>query len=258
MLNRRSFLQCSLATSLGGIAPATAVEKPSVEPPPYSPNEFERIVGMCDSIDVLGRPQSWSLVREGYHPISPERVIIMTDRGGDGWLNRSSRIENYLRSSLAEQRRLSALKLRLIFRLMRAMTDYYGVPHLFPKWATGLMEREALGSTGLGNGFGLLHQFQDDGNVVVRNAPVDWWLVLFPGGIEWDSWEPVYAMIGHVFPPRHQKLPGLKLTTWCLASIVGRRMDSDSWEWIAELDRINAAQTVNLSTLLALQSAGIK
>ena len=267
MLNRRSFLRRSLVTgiTLPSVAAGATVSHPC------SPSEFERLVAMADSLDLLGRPHSWSLVRDGFHPISPERVIVMADQGGDGWSSRDHCQEDSLRASLDEPldvrswcgsligsyhvpALLSAGKLNVIFRLMRVMTDHYRVPHLFPKWATMLARREALGSTGIGYGFGLLHQFQDDGEVELANAPVDWWMVLFPGGIEWDAWdgEPVFGMICHVFPPDHWNLPSLKLRVWELSSRAVRAKDTDAWAGIAKMDRATAAQVVNRAALSAL------
>jgi len=196
VLGRRSFFRRSLATGLGlrSLIPASVSGKPSPAPP-YSPNEFERVFANCDALDVLGRPRFWPQVREGYHPISPERVIVMTDKGGDGCSNRDHHQEDFLRASPSVPHEPPCLrgmatnefyapsgKLDLIFRLMRVMTDYYQVPQLFLNWMTGLAKRESLGSTGMGHGYGLLHQFQDDGMVQLTNAPVDWWLVVFPGG----------------------------------------------------------------------------
>lgn len=259
-MNRRSFLQNAVATGIGlhGVALVSATEEP-----PSTTNEFERFMAKNDTLDLLGRPRSWSLVRDGFHPISPERVIVMSDHGGDGWWDRDRRQEDSLRATLSEPfkfvswwgvpmetYRVPENKLDLIFRLMRVMTDHYRVPHLFPKWATMLAKREALGSTGMGHGFGLLHQFQDDGNVQLTNAPVDWWLVLFPGGIEWDACDdkPVFGMIGHVFPPHHWELPGLKLRVWELGSLAGRHL---AWARIARMDRMAAAQVVNRAILWA-------
>ena len=77
--------------------------------------------------------------------------------------------------------------------------------------------------------------------------PVDWWLVLFPEGIDWKSCdrEPVYGMIGQVFPPHHSRIPGMKLRTYCLATAIGRVIGASHWARIAKLDRLTAAQAVN-------------
>ena len=109
-----------------------------------------------------------------------------------------------------------------------------------------MAKREALASTGLWQGFGLLHQFQNVQHVRLDNYPVDWWLFLFPNGIEWDADEPVFGMIGHVFPPNAD--PGLKLREYALATQIGWEvMRSDGWRAIAKLDRTAAAGKINLA-----------
>jgi hypothetical protein len=175
----------------------------------------------------------------------------MKNDGGDGWLSRDSRLETSIRASLNEQVVLPACKMDLIFRLMQVITDHYRVRHLFPAWATNLAKRESLATTSMGYGFGLLHQFQDDRLLQLMNDPVDWWLVLFPDGIDWESIDdkPVFGMIGHVFPPRHMALPGLKCHAWELTARVGRcvagETEIDGWRRIASMNRIAAAQMVN-------------
>jgi hypothetical protein len=85
-------------------------------------------------------------ISPSFHPISPERVIVMTETGRSG---REDRLEESLRRPFdlhSRTYRVPEGKLDLIFRLMRALTDHYGAPHLFPKWATKLAKREALGS----------------------------------------------------------------------------------------------------------------
>jgi hypothetical protein len=80
--------------------------------------------------------------------------------------------------------------------------------------------------------------------------PVDWWLFLFPNGIEWDSLddEPVYGMIGHVFLPNHVEMAALKLKAYQLTSGIGREvMSSGGWRAIARLDGEVAARKVNLA-----------
>jgi hypothetical protein len=256
MISRRSFFGWSFATGLGlhTVGPAISAEKPPGQRL-FTPNEFELALAKYDSLDVIGRPRTWSLVEKGQHPISPERVIVMKNGGGDGWSSRDRHLEASIRASLNEQVDLSACKMDPIFRLMQVMTDYYRVRRLFPAWATNLAKRESLATTSMGYGFGLLHQFQDDGLLQLMNDPVDWWLVLFPDGIDWESIDdkPVFGMIGHVFPPRHMALPGLKCHAWELTARVGRcvagETEIDAWRLIARMDRITAAQVVNRAIL---------
>ena len=184
-------------------------------------DELERALADPRTLDLLGRPASPSSIRQSLHPVSPERVVVMAD-------GRPTMVEPECES-------LSAAKLDVISRLMRVVTSYYHAPDLLPRWASGLAWREALGSTGSGNGFGLLHQFQDDGAVELRNAPVDWWLFLFPDGVDWAALDgkPVYGMLGHVFPPGHDQLAGLKLRVYEFTSRVGmevaRGAGHDAW-----------------------------
>ena len=39
--------------------------------------EYEQILARTRKLDYLGRPTSWSVVRQGFLPISPERVLIL-------------------------------------------------------------------------------------------------------------------------------------------------------------------------------------
>ncbi len=180
MLNRRSFLRCSTGLGLAAVVPASAPDQSPPEPP-YSPNEFERIVARSESLVLLGRPKDWSQVHSGYDPIPPERVVVMTKTRGDGRYTRNRSEEDALRTTLTDPEKLHAScvgkpfwpvgdddgsrckvcryplslnvpdeKLNLIFRLMRVLTDYYREPHLYRKWVTGCAKREFLASTGFG------------------------------------------------------------------------------------------------------------
>lgn len=253
MINRRSFL--SLAGFSGLSFPSTVLSANNAQPASFPPsNDFEQALAKAPSLDLLGRPQCWSLVRDCIHPISPERVIVMTHNGGDGYL----RLESSQRETWQKESTLPAEKMNVICRLMQVMTDYSMASTSFSQWVTKLIQREALGTTGIGYGFGLLHQFQDDGYVELHNPPVDWWLILFPEGIEWDALdgEPVYGMLGHVFPASFYPAPGLALRVWELACRVARNlcnsMGKDAWRRIARLDRVASAQVVNRAVVNAL------
>ena len=232
MLNRRSFLHSSLAAGLSFLAPVEASADIVL-------SDYERALANPGTWKYLGRPHSWSLVRQGFHPIVPDRVIIMTEEGG--WLQGTG---SHLRELW--QGPLSAEKFAWIVRISQVLTEHYHIP--LEGWVKGLARREALGSTAMGQGFGLVHQFQDDQQIRLENAPVDWWLFLFPNGIEWDACddEPVYGMIGHVFSADHMNHAGLKLRPYVLTTAIAWSviMD-DGWKSIARMDGTTAARKVN-------------
>ena len=155
--------------------------------------------------------------------ISPEKVVILGSQ-------------------------LPAEKAHWIDRLAKVLADHYAIPSA--GWTNGMTKREALASTSLGQGFGLLHQFQDNQHIRLATPPVDWWLFLFPNGIEWNAIDekPVYGMIGHVFPTDHIDMPALKVKVYSLTTRIGREvMMSDGWRAIASLDGKAAARKVNLA-----------
>src|SRR4051812_44721705 len=91
---RRGFLRRCLGTGafLAASPPsrplATSAENawlPTGTVPPDL-TEYTRILRRTDRMDVLGRPRSWSVVERGFHPFSPQRIVV-TPTGAD----RSSR-----------------------------------------------------------------------------------------------------------------------------------------------------------------------
>ena len=238
MRPRRSFLQSSFASALGLLAPNLL--EPALA-------ECEPFLAESNSLD-----RHQTLIHPGFYPIHPERVVVI---GADDGLPKNME-EHRLRIRLACQHGLAAGKLNVIFQLMHVLADYYRRPQLFERWASGVAKRESLGSTGVGGGFGLLHQYQDDSYVRLVNPHVDWWLFLFPDGIDWDAWDgkPVYGMVGHVFPPPHHRSPGLTMRVYALTSFVARESvqksreaDLAAWQRIARMDRTTAACTANLA-----------
>ena len=72
-------------------------------------------------------------------------------------------------------------KFTLLVQVIARLTALYHRQDLFVDWASQLVLREELGSTCLGSGFGLVHQFQRTETVQIQNSLVDWWLFLLPG-----------------------------------------------------------------------------
>lgn len=199
---------------------------------------------------------SWPAERDYFHPFAPERVVIL-NRGGLGsphWIREKL---SQKKSHLAE---LSIEKFDLLITVVKILTDYYRVPQYFEGWADRLVKRERLGSTGIGGGLGIVHEFQAKrpGQLVrtVVNPPVDWWLFLLPEGTDYDSVDekPVFALIGDV---ANQLSSAIALRILELTTRLNRRIDT-GWETIASMDRVSAARFLNVQFALAVEEARLK
>jgi hypothetical protein len=267
MIHRRAFLQLAagFTVSLAGKAGASSVRKGLHEMPPVRPElaEYETIPARYQELELLRIPRSWSLVREGFQPFAPERIVVLTPRGQArySWLA-SPIVKDQLRrrvrkwSGCEQGLTLSEEKLDIIVGIMDRLTAYYCVPDYFEPWAERLAWREQRRSSGMWNGWGLAHQFQgpyvkDWKNLVVpvANAPVDWWLFLFPAGADFENVDhkPVHVLFGHVLYSAHW---ATELGVYCLVShlgleLFGRGEDKNRAMELANMDRIAVARVLN-------------
>ena len=128
---------------------------------------------------------------------------------------------------------------------MDLLTSHYRIPEVFEDWVVGLAGRESFGSSAMGRHWGLIHQYEGRHGAPVDCPPVDWWLFLFPDGIDWASLaeEPVHALIGHVSRRPYWEVSGLMLDVWCLTSAIIRAVD-DVKE-VSRMGRVAAARHLN-------------
>ena len=179
---------------------------------PIGQEEYENILAGYPHRERLGIPKDRERVREAFHPFSPERVMVLTQKMLRAASKRVRSARERIRASVEERRNdpLSPLamppeKFDLLVLLMDRMANHYGRSDLAEEWGTRLVLRENLGSSWIGPGFGLVHQFQPIGGpvqtITISNSPVDWWLTLLPEGVDYESCDenPTYALIGHVF-----------------------------------------------------------
>jgi hypothetical protein len=146
---------------------------------------------------------------------------------------------------------------------MERLASHYGRPDLFVTWARTLWGREALGSTGVGLGLGLLHDFQAyQSTVRTDNDIVDWWLVLLPAGVDWRAIddEPVYSMVG---PVMEERQPGSYLRVMEGISrslrhlVLADGFDPSAWATrLAGLPAAEAPREVNHVAARGLAAAG--
>ena len=80
-ISRRHFIASGLgASTAAGFAPMAAIREADCVAgyPRFSAlTDHERRLGNSPHLAILGRPHDWSLVREGLHPFSPERIVLI-------------------------------------------------------------------------------------------------------------------------------------------------------------------------------------
>ena len=265
-LSRRGMLASALGVTLGlgakveGAIEATSNDDPTM--PAIFPGfeEYERTLSNTDQLETFGIPPSWSLVRKGFHPLTPNRVVIMrpdiinwrSDYGMQVFDRVRARL---LRSPFLVDSPVPENKLRLIVRLMEIVTLHYRVAKRMEDWAFRLACREALATTGIGSNAAFPHQFQLEGIVKLNNTSVDWWLFLFPDGVDWGSCDeqPVHAMLSHVFPGRWTERPDFALKVLAQFSRAFQCVDAiSSWRTVSQMNQIEAARMVNRLTIQSL------
>jgi hypothetical protein len=245
-----------VGVGLGAAETLTPPGRAHGEVAPLDPalSEYERILSQTDRLDILGVPRSWSVVRQGFHPFAPERIAVLPS--GERLrhpMHRSLDVRCRIEDRIAEYRAgfahgaasLPPEKLESYFWVMDRLTSHYRIPEVFEDWVVGLAMRESLGSTALGGHWGVVHQYQGRHVAPVDCPPVDWWLFLFPGGIDWDSLdeEPVHALIGHVGRRAYGEGAGLMLNAWCLMSAIMRAVDDA--RPVSRMGRVAAACHLN-------------
>ncbi len=231
---------------------------------PISQEEYEYILAQYPHRERLGIPIDRERVRAAFHPFSPERVMVLTPKMLRASSKRVRSVGEHIRTSVEERRSdplspltMSSEKFDLLVLLIDRMANHYGRPELVVEWATRLVLREILGSSWLGPGFGLVHQFQalfvPDENIIVSNSPVDWWLILFPEGGDYQSCDenPNYVLIGHVFDHCPHLL---HLEVWSLTHKFLREVQkAHQMVTIAQMDRVAATRLLNYRLALLLK-----
>ncbi len=270
-LPRRDFLRttCGLGigTAAAGLSGLALAADPTAQTGFAIPqlDEYERILARTKELECLGLPRSWSVVQQGFLPVSPERVIILESRTSspavDRWGHSAEkhRVLERLRTGTSDyertaaERGVSSTKVGLILRITEDLTRYYSVPAYWEQWAYWLTVREALGCTG-GGGYGMAHQFQHRAEqmIVTTNSRVNWWLVLIPDGTEdWDAHDgqPVHVVLAHVFTHGYSRYPGDSLRAWSYCSAAARSLAATK---LSKLDRVSAARLFNQHVISAL------
>lgn len=246
LIERRQFLGGALA--LGAVG-AVADAHPAVEE--GSPLDF----------NVFGSPPRLPL-EDGFHPVAPERVIVVDNYQAKQYAVHHQGFKRHLRKLetgwWAARRNHSPpqTKLDLILGIIEQVTAHYRRADLFRDWARAHFHREYLGSTGAWGGLGTIQDFQDfDREVATDNYLVDWWLVMFPGGVDWQAGDgrPTYLLVGPVMA-RRRVGPYLKVMEAMSQAVstllISEGGDASGWASdIANLNPDEAARRVSQAIL---------
>ena len=241
--------------------------RPGIQPSTPEQVEYEAVLARSPGLELLGLPRDWSAVKQGFHPFSPERVVILPSNHplglGRTLADAQERIWSGIKAwhSRIQGPLISSVKFDLLLALVDHMAAYYQRPDLAEYWASRLACREQLGSSGLGRGFGLVHQYQLADVVKTTNAKVDWWLFLLPEGANYESLDdkPVHLLIGHVFDQRRfgweDRVWGL--TAGLARNVLGLPENTNGINLgllnVARMDRVSAARFLNHRLALCLK-----
>jgi len=277
VIDRRRFLTASLGLGLGIDNGAAGEDRlagnrnPKYDIPAVRPGlaEYEQILAQTENLNPLGVPRSWSVVREGFLPLSPERVVILKARDdpyhddpGDRWgCNLAERgvrdriVERLWQESTREDESMClAEKGSLILRMTKHLVEHYAIQDRIEDWAIQFAGRESLGSTGIGRQVAMPEIHLCPGTVPTANSFVDWWLFLFPEGVRcWGSLDnqPVHAMMLHVLS--EPNMPGVRITVcYLIQETLGSILESSTAIDLSRMDRIDAARFVNQHAVRAL------
>lgn len=157
------------------------------ELPPSWTREYEQRLTATNDFDWLGIPKSWPCVRQGFHPFSPERTLVLNPTK----VNRHPMVPNLVerigRHLTQSKVQYDQTNLAHISYCAAILTANYGIPNQAEPWCRNF----ASGFCGFFVRKNLNHLFMQNSNwqgreesVSITNDLVDWWLFLIPDGLE--------------------------------------------------------------------------
>jgi hypothetical protein len=273
MHTRRCFLGASLGLPLAMQGTMTSLERtlnPSMDiVGSQQQAAYESIIARMRHMEYLGRPTSWNVVQNGFLPISPERVLILEPKdsprhemAGDRWLWAPAKRDRLMKR-IADHGETNCRdeQLGLILRITQELASYYSAMEHWEEWAYRLALQESFYPSGIGSHLAVPCQFHVVGNIRTVNRPLDWWMILFPHGI--DCWETRWAAPQriHAIFTLMQSRPwsedpgvtiGMMSVLSCGLSSLPDTPPTPNFVEISQLDRVSAARLVNYHLVSAI------
>jgi hypothetical protein len=253
--SRRGFFAGAAVLGLGINSPMPQIlTRPDA--PDHSPEQlkYEHLLATTDQLEQLGIPRTWSVVEQRFHPFHPDRIAVLPsgaklrypDFRSPGARSRIiGRITQHGTGVAGGCSDLPSEKLESYFWMMDLITNHYQTPELFEEWTVGLGQRENLMTSAFRAHWGMVHQFQTAHDAPVDCPPMDWWLFLFPDGVDWASMseEPVHALIAQVGQQPFPINPGRWLRVMELTQRV--TTNADNGKIVSQMGPAGAARYLN-------------
>lgn len=218
----------------------------------------EQLQAVVQNYRLVGRPISKASVLAGLHPIPVERVVILEQervQGSKECNGLCCEIQPWMSPIQGEETRVEHI--RLAIEMLIALTDYYGLPNRLENWTKVMGTQKEWGRSIEQKGIVLTEPFTRHGISHTANPPVDWWLFLFPGGLQGchhtESCEdsPLQMVLLRVLSGAsqiHHSSDGI-----FLAHLMFRiRLGAAKWHRASQMAAADAAQFVNRQIIHSL------
>ena len=209
LIERREFLQTAIgAVSTLAIPNFCRVSVNAMaDPRPEWTATFEQTLMASNEMEMLGFPKSWSCIRHGLHPFSPERTLILPSQAYDDsrQVELAQQIGRRWDDAGASQDSETIL---CIVQAASILTQVYGVQERTEDWVRRLLGWlfEWYNSVAQNHQWVAPLSWQGHGQEVkTSNGIVDWWLILIPQGVEVSNIDgtrlhtlitPIYTEVG--------------------------------------------------------------
>ena len=208
LIERREFLQTAIGAVSGLAMPnfCRVSINAMADPRPEWTATFEQTLMASDDRELLGIPKSWQCVRQGLHPFSPERTLILPRQAHDGrHVELAQQIGRRWDDAGASKDAETILR---IVQAASVLTQVYDVRERAEDWARRLLAWlfEFYSSVAQDHQWVAPLSWQGHGQEVkTSNGIVDWWLILIPQGVEVSNIDgtrlhtlitPIYTEVG--------------------------------------------------------------
>lgn len=195
----------------------------------------------------FGNLRAISDVDSGRLPFSPRRITVVNSGSVSSALNSQHTV---LKSGQEDDASLpSEEKKGVILRITHTLSAYYNEQSASARWSNRIITQQGFCTTAYhGYGCGTAGCIQETNERTKTDNGVDWWVFLFPRGIDFGALNnsPVYLLVGQMFRVAR---PSLRLSAFELADALLRDLRGSlrigGARRVANLSKASVAELLN-------------